>query len=62
MHRLGSIIINDQSIAPVSVLAGLAEYPAVLIQVEIWQGALEARVPPKFIEVNRAAFNTGYNL
>lgn len=100
----GSMIINDQAIAPVPVLAGLAEYPAEIIAyiktavpetlavdaltiatecgearaanivlvgalarrlpipLETWQKALEARVPPKFIEANRAAFNAGYNL
>lgn len=100
----GSIIINDQAIAPVPVLAGLVEYPAGIIEaikarvpetlavdafniartcgearaanvvlvgalarrlpipVEIWLKALEARVPPKFIEANRAAFNAGYQL
>lgn len=100
----GTIIINNQSIFPVPVLAGLARYPeditgyissrvtdtlvvdalniamecgnpkaanVVLVGVlarrlpiplEIWQAALEAKVPPKFLEVNRAAFERGYNL
>jgi indolepyruvate ferredoxin oxidoreductase beta subunit len=100
----GSIIVNDQAIAPVPVLAGLAEYPADIggyiqakvpgalvvdatkiaaecgnpkaanvvlvgvlarrlpIPLELWQAALEARVPPKFLEINKTAFARGYNL
>lgn len=100
----GTIIINNQSILPVPVLAGLARYPegitgyisskvsdslvvdalkiatecgnpkaanVVLVGVlarrlpiplETWQAALEARVPAKLLEVNRAAFERGYNL
>ncbi|WP_066634089.1 indolepyruvate oxidoreductase subunit beta [Desulfolucanica intricata] len=100
----GSIIINDQAIAPVPVLIGAAEYPenileyvksrcpntivvdalreavacgnakaanVVLLGVlakrldlekEIWLKALEAKVPARFLDVNRAAFDAGYNL
>ncbi|MFZ5649712.1 MAG: indolepyruvate oxidoreductase subunit beta [Bacillota bacterium] len=100
----GSLIVNDQAIYPVPVLAGLAEYPGdiagylkskvkeavmvdalgmardcgnvkaanvVLVGVlarrlpfpeEKWQEALAARVPAKLLEVNRTAFNAGYNL
>lgn len=104
LKKGGSIIINDQAIAPVPVLAGLAEYPedingyirsrvpgmlavdALRIATEcgnpkaanvvlvgvlakrlplpkgLWQKALEARVPAKFLEINKAAFERGYNL
>lgn len=100
----GSMIINDQAIYPVPVLAGLATYPeeineymqskvpdilvvdalgiarecgnvkaanVVLVGVlakrlpfaeERWQEALDAKVPAKFLDVNRAAFSAGYNL
>ncbi|MFZ5646408.1 MAG: indolepyruvate oxidoreductase subunit beta [Bacillota bacterium] len=100
----GSLIVNDQSIYPVPVLAGLAEYPeditgylkskvrdtvvvdalgiardcgnvkaanVVLVGVLAkrlpfpegqWQEALAARVPAKFLDVNKAAFNSGYKL
>ena len=98
-----SMIINDQAIYPVPVLAGLAEYPeditgfiksrvkdtvvvdalsiarqcgnakaanVVLVGLlarrlpfprEEWGAALEARVPAKFIEVNKKAFDIGYD-
>ncbi|MFZ5632355.1 MAG: indolepyruvate oxidoreductase subunit beta [Bacillota bacterium] len=100
----GSMIVNDQAIYPVPVLAGLAAYPGditgylkskvkntvvvdalgmagdcgnvkaanvVLLGVlasrlpfpeEKWQEALEARVPARFLELNRAAFKAGYDL
>lgn len=100
----GAMIVNDQAISPVPVLAGLAEYPAGIngyisakvpgslvvdatgiatgcgnpkaanvvlvgvlarrlpIPLELWQAALEARVPPKFLEINKTAFQRGYNL
>lgn len=100
----GTIIVNDQAIYPVPVLAGLAQYPddiagylkskikdtvvvdalgkakecgniraanVVLVGVLArrlpfdagkWQEALEARVPAKFLELNRAAFKVGYDL
>ncbi|WP_027364423.1 indolepyruvate oxidoreductase subunit beta [Desulfotruncus alcoholivorax] len=99
----GAVIINDQQIYPVPVLAGEAEYPAGIIEQikgkinnvlvldalrqsircgnakaanvvllgalarelpieeEIWREALAATVPPKFLEVNNAAFTAGYN-
>lgn len=100
----GSMLVNDQSIYPVPVLAGLAEYPedinwylkskindtvfvdalniarecgnvkaanVVLVGLlarrlpfaeELWQEALTARVPAKFLDVNRKAFIEGYNI
>ena len=100
----GAVIVNDQAIYPVPVLAGLAQYPediagyiksriagamvvdavgiarqcgnikaanVVLVgllarrlpfPLEKWLEALEAKVPAKFLEVNRAAFQAGYNL
>lgn len=100
----GAMIVNDQAIAPVPVLAGLAEYPADIngyigsrvpgslvvdatgiaaacgnakaanvvlvgvlarrlpITLELWQAALEARVPARFLEINKTAFQRGYNL
>ena len=100
----GSMLVNDQSISPVPVLAGLAEYPedineylkskvkdtvivdalniarecgnvkaanVVLVgllakrlpfAMELWQEALNARVPAKFLDVNRKAFSAGYNI
>lgn len=100
----GAMIVNDQAIYPVPVLAGLADYPdgipgylqskventivvnalevagscgnvkaanVVLLGVlasrlpfsgDIWQEALEAGVPAKFLEVNKAAFKAGYEL
>ena len=100
----GSIIVNDQAIYPITVLAGLAQYPedtvsyikskvqdaivldaagiaqecgnikaanVVLMGVlaslmpfakDQWMEALEARVPAKFLEVNKAAFEAGYGL
>ena len=99
----GTVIINNQQIYPVPVLAGAAEYPADIIgqikgrinnvvvldalqqavrcgnakaanvvllgamarvmpiKEEIWREALAATVPPKFLEVNNAAFTAGYN-
>ncbi len=100
----GSLIVNDQEVYPVPVLAGLAVYPenitgylkskvkdavvldalniakscgntkttnVVLVGVlasllhfplESWMEALEAKVPARFIEVNKKAFNAGYEL
>lgn len=100
----GSLIVNDQAVYPVPVLAGLAVYPdditdylkakvkdavvldalsiakecgntkttnVVMVGVlasllhfpfENWVEALEAKVPAKFIEVNKKAFKTGYEL
>ncbi|SFG87654.1 indolepyruvate ferredoxin oxidoreductase beta subunit [Desulfotomaculum arcticum] len=99
----GIVIINNQKIYPVPVLAGAAEYPADIIEQikgkvndvlvldalqqaiqcgnakaanvvllgamarelpikeEIWREALAATVPPKFLEINNAAFTAGYN-
>lgn len=100
----GTMIINNQQIYPVPVLAGLAQYPGDItgcisskapdtlvvdalkiamecgnskaanvvlvgvlarrlpIPLETWQAALEARVPAKLLEINKAAFERGYNL
>lgn len=100
----GSMVVNDQAIYPVPVLAGRATYPeevtgymqskfpdivvvdalgiarecgnvkaanVVLVGVlakrlpfaeENWLEALDAKVPAKFLDVNRAAFSAGYNL
>ncbi|MFZ5596712.1 MAG: indolepyruvate oxidoreductase subunit beta [Bacillota bacterium] len=100
----GGMIVNNQSIYPVPVLAGLAQYPedingylkarvkdlvvadadkiagecgnvkaanVVLVGVlsgrlsfpeDKCQEALAARVPPKFLDVNRKAFYAGYGL
>lgn len=100
----GSLLVNDQAIYPVPVLAGLAEYPedisgylkakikdtvvldalgtarecgnaraanVVLVGLlarrlpfaeEKWQEALAARVPARFLEVNRKAFAAGYGI
>lgn len=98
----GTLIINNQQIYPVPVLAGAAEYPqniiaqirarGVKVQVlqaldqaiacgngkaanvvllgalaqklpieeKIWRDALAATVPPRFLEVNNAAFGAGF--
>lgn len=100
----GSLIVNNQEVYPVPVLAGLATYPegitdylkakaknvilldalniakecgntkatnVVLVGVlasllhfplENWMEALEAKVPERFIEVNKKAFQAGYEL
>ena len=100
----GSLLVNDQAIYPVPVLAGLAEYPqditgylkakvkdtvvldalgkarecgnaraanVVLVGLlarrlpfaeDNWQDALAARVPARFLEVNRKAFAAGYGI
>ncbi len=100
----GAMVVNDQAIFPVPVLAGLAQYPeditgymkskvtdAIVLDalgiarkcgnikaanvvlvgvlarrlpfpVEKWLEALEARVPAKLLEINRAALMAGYNL
>lgn len=100
----GAMIVNDQAISPVPVLAGLAQYPdnageylkdnlpnvvlvdalkiatecgnpkaanVVLVGVlakklpfekQLWVKALEAKVPPKFLELNKLAFEKGYAL
>jgi indolepyruvate ferredoxin oxidoreductase beta subunit len=98
----GAMIINNQQIYPVPVLAGAAEYPAGIIEqikervadVQVldalktaiecgnanaanvvllgalakklpieettWRKALAATVPPRFLEVNNAAFTAGF--
>ncbi len=100
----GSLIVNNQAIYPVPVLAGLASYPqnitqylkskvsdiivldalniakdcgntkaanVVLVGVlasllhfpkDSWIDALETIVPAKFIEVNKKAFQAGYDM
>jgi indolepyruvate ferredoxin oxidoreductase beta subunit len=100
----GALVVNDQAIFPVPVLAGLAEYPqdipeyikskvenavifdalniarecgnskaanVVLVGVlasllpfslDSWTEALEAKIPAKFIQVNKKAFQAGYEL
>jgi len=102
LKKGGTIIVNKQTIAPVPVLAGLAEYPANVLEYierkapgslvvdaldkavacgnaraanvvllgamarrmpiarEMWEQALEATVPPKFLDVNKKAFAAGY--
>lgn len=99
----GAIIINNQQIYPVPVLAGVAEYPEDIIgkikervknvqvldalqrsidcgnakaanvvllgamaqklpiEEKIWREALANTVPPRFLEVNNAAFNVGFS-
>jgi len=98
----GTIIINNQRLYPVPVLAGAARYPdniitlikervadvqvldALQMAVEcgsakaanvvllgalarklpvekaVWRQALENTVPPRFLEINNAAFTAGY--
>ncbi|MFZ5641853.1 MAG: indolepyruvate oxidoreductase subunit beta [Bacillota bacterium] len=98
----GTVIINDQVIAPVPVLLGLQKYPAGIIEEikkhvpdtialnaldlarqsgndkasnvvlmgvlanrlgiprEAWLAALEKKVPAKFLEVNKKAFELGW--
>jgi len=100
----GSLLVNDQAIYPVPVLAGLAQYPqditgylkakvkdtvvldalgtarecgnaraanVVLVGLlarrlpfaeDNWQEALAARVPARFLDVNRKAFAAGYGI
>jgi indolepyruvate ferredoxin oxidoreductase beta subunit len=100
----GSLLVNDQAIFPVPVLAGIAQYPedingylkakvkdtvvvdalgmarecgnakaanVVLVGLlakrlpfpeEKWQEALAARVPSKFLELNKRAFAAGYGI
>ncbi|MGB9802498.1 indolepyruvate oxidoreductase subunit beta [Desulfofundulus sp.] len=99
----GTVIVNNQVIYPVPVLAGMARYPENIvehlarrartvvvdaleralecgharaanvvllgslarrmpIQLSCWLKAVEACVPARYLEVNRAAFQRGYNL
>lgn len=102
LKKGGTVIVNKQAIAPVPVLAGLAEYPANVLEYieqkapgslvldalgkavdcgnaraanvvllgamarrmpiarEIWEQAIEATVPLKFLDVNKKAFAAGY--
>lgn len=32
------------------------------ISLEVWEQALEETVPPKFLDINKKAFNAGYNI
>lgn len=98
----GTIVINDQTIAPVPVILGLQKYPAGIIDdikkhetdtisvnalelarqsgndkatnvvlmgvlarrmdipKEVWLMALEKKVPVKFLEINKKAFELGW--
>ncbi len=98
----GVLIVNDQSIPPMSVIQGQTGYPENIIEHlrektgnvlavdalhiaascgsakavnvvllgalarcmdydgSVWQKALEQKVPPKFLEINQAAFAAGY--
>lgn len=49
--------VKAANVVLMGVLARRLPFPG-----EKWLEALEARVPAKFLEVNRAAFNAGYNL
>lgn len=104
LKKGGIMIVNKQAISPVPVLAGLAEYPANVLEYiqqkapgsvvidalekavacgnartanvvllgtlarklpisrEMWEQALEKAVPPKFLDVNKKAFEAGYNI
>ncbi|MCF8011287.1 MAG: indolepyruvate oxidoreductase subunit beta [Clostridiales bacterium] len=103
MKNDGTIIVNNYAVAPVPVLAGVAEYPANVLEYieekvpgctilhaveiakscgnskaanvvllgamarempvsrEFWQQALDSVIPPKLLDINKKAFDAGYN-
>ena len=62
LKKGGKLITSTQQIDPMPVITGAAQYPENLrmdYPDELWQKALEQCVPPKFLELNKKAFELG---
>ena len=74
LKKDGVLIVNDWRIDPISVVMGTASYPENIIENlekgmaakhmefarEDWLKVIEAKVPPKTVEINTKAFLVGY--